>query len=128
MNNSFLEPYNYYVLYAALILLIIFLIYTAIKASHLLKTVNGMKESLKPVNNQVTMAKIKVDAMQEKKAEDKKKDKIAAVVIPFLLYAYQLYKKDDDLHGLKGYGKAMTKAAANRKEEQRIIQKIKADL
>ena len=128
MNKPFLEPYNFYVLYAALILLVIFLIYTALRAGKLLKTVNHMKESVKPVSDQVTLAKIKVEAMQETKAENRKKDKIASVVIPFLLYAYQVYKKDDSLHGIRGYNKAMAKAASDRREEKKLIRKIKADL
>lgn len=128
MNKPFLEPYNYYVLYASLILLIIFLIVTAVKAAGLMKSVSRMKETMKPVNDQITLVKIKKEAMEETKAENKKKNRIASVVIPFLLYAYQLYKKDDELHGLKGYRKAMSKAAASRKEEKRIIQKVKADL
>lgn len=128
MNNLSLKPYNLYILYAALILLVIFLIYTAVKASSLMKSLKHMQESMKPVNDQITLAKIKTEAMQETKAENKKKDKVASIVIPFLLYAYELYKKDDELHGFKGYRKAMGKAAAYRKEEKRIIQKVKADL
>lgn len=128
MNNFTIEPYNYYVLYASLILLVLFLIYTAVKAGHLLKTVSGMKASVKPVNDNITLAKIKLEAMQEKKAEDSKKNKAASVVIPFLLLAYRLYKDDDELHGWKGYKKAAGRAMRLEKEEKRILSKLKTDL
>lgn len=128
MNNFMIEPYNYYVLYASLILLIIFLVYTIVKAGHLLKTVSAMKASVKPVNDNITLAKIKLEAMQEKKAEDRKKNKAASVVIPFLLLAYRLYKDDDELHGWKGYKKAAGRAMRLEKEEKRILSKLKTDL
>lgn len=128
MNNFVLEPYNYYVLYASLILLILFLIYTVVRAAHLLKTVSSMKTSLKPVHDNVTLAKIKMEAMQEKKAEDSKKNKAASVLIPFLLLAYRLYKEDDELHGWKGYRKAAGRAMRLEKEEKRILSKLKTDL
>lgn len=74
----YLEPYNHYVLYAALILLLLFLIILGVKAGKLLKTVQTIKPSADSIQKNVTLAKIKMEAMQDKKKKIRKRINVTA--------------------------------------------------
>lgn len=115
-----LYPYNYYILWAAVIALVIMLVLTMVHAVHLLKAVQEKKPVLDNIQKNVQLAKIKTEAMKEKKEEDKKKDRWLKVALPFVLAIYEAYKQDDESHGIKGYKKAAKKVFADRKYQKRM--------
>ena len=62
-----LEPYNYWILYGALVLLLICLIIAGVKAVKLLKAVKTYQPVIDHMQTNTKLAQIKVEAMQEKK-------------------------------------------------------------
>lgn len=118
----YLEPYNHYVLYAALILLLLFLIILGVKAGKLLKTVQTIKPSADSIQKNVTLAKIKMEAMQDKKKEDSVKNKRYRILIPILLAIKHTYDNDDNLNGIKGMTKAANQVLKKRTEQKKMFE------
>jgi hypothetical protein len=118
-------PYNYWILYAAIAALIITIIVSAVQ---ILKLLKSMADFLKPrmdhLQTNVKLATIKMEAMDEKKKEDAKKNKLILAALPILLAVYQAYKKDDEAVGAKGVVKAAKTVITNRQEEQKFIKKV----
>lgn len=121
-----LEPYNYYILYIAIILLIICLVITCMKALSLIKEINTKKPAFENINHDVQLAKIKTEAMKEKKEESHKNDKYLKVLLPILLAIYTTYRDDDELHGIKGYRKAAGNVMEKKMRKQYIQDFIKS--
>ncbi len=123
-NNTFsLEPFNYWILWIACIILAIVIIYTGAKAAGLLKNVNVLKEKTETIQKQVKLASIKAEVLKENKAEKEKKNKPMKIIMPVLLAAWQIYKADDDLKGLKGMRKAAASVIRNDRDERKIIKR-----
>lgn len=118
----YLEPYNYDILYGALVLLLLFLIVLACKAMKLLKTVKTVKPTADSIQKNVTLAKIKVEAMQEKKKENAEKDKKYRILIPILLAIKHTYDNDENLNGVKGMAKATNQVLQKRTEQKKIFE------
>lgn len=123
-NNTFsLEPFNYWILWIACFILAIVIIYTGAKAAGLLKNVNVLKEKTETIQKQVKLASIKAEVLKENKAEKEKKNKPMKIIMPVLLAAWQIYKADDDLKGLKGMRKAAASVIRNDRDERKIIKR-----
>lgn len=120
-----LNPYNYYILYLAILLLVICICITCMKAFSLLKEVKKKKTDFDTIQNHVQLAKIKVEAMQEKKAETHKNDKYLKVLLPILLAVYTTYKNDEELEGMKGYRKAAGRVMDKKMRKQYMQDFIK---
>lgn len=123
-NNTFsLEPYNHWILWIALVVLAICIIYTGAKAAGLLKNVKTMKQKTENIQKQVKLASIKAEVLKEDKAEKEKKNKPMKIIMPVLLAAWQIYKTDDNLKGLKGMRKATASVLRNERDERKIIRR-----
>ena len=109
-----LYPWNYYILYASILLLVIFIVLTAMKALGLLKEVQNLQKGTEPMQRSLTLMQIKMEAMNEKKAEQKQKNKILMAAIPVLLAVQKAYSSDDSLEGVKGYAGALKKVAGDK--------------
>ncbi len=124
-----LYPYNYWILYAAIAVLVIYTIVCLLKIAGMAK---DMLAFLKPrtdkLQRELTLMQIKTEAMAEKKAEDAKKNKWLKLAMPILLAIYSTYRKDEEAHGPKGYVKAAKKYFNDRNEEQKFIKKVRAAL
>lgn len=120
-----LYPYNFYILYGALVLLLVFLIILAVKGVHLLKAISKETPTLQNMQKNVQLTQIKIEAMQEKKAEDDKKNRWLKPLIPFLLAAYHIYRQDNELHGLKGMGGAARQVLLERAQKNGLINQLK---
>lgn len=117
-----LAPYNTYILYAALVLLLIFLIVTGVKAGKLLKAVKAVQPQAESIKTNVQLAKIKVDVMQEKKKEDAAKNKKYSILIPILLAIKHTYDADENLNGPKGMAKAANQVIRKRSEQKKLFE------
>lgn len=120
MNLNFM-PYNYWILYAAIVLFLLFCVITAAKALHLLHAVKAEKPQADSIQRNITLAKIKVDAMQEKKTEDTEKNKRLSLLIPILLAIKHTYDNDDQLNGAKGMATAATRVVRSRNEQKKMF-------
>ena len=119
-----LYPWNYYILYASILLLVIFIVLTAMKALGLLKEVQNLQKGTEPMQRSLTLMQIKMEAMNEKKAEQKQKNKILMAAIPVLLAVQKAYSSDDSLEGVKGYAGALKKVAG----DKTVLDKVKKSL
>lgn len=120
-----LSPYNHWILYAAMLMLLIFLIMTGVKAASLLNAVKNYKPQFDSIQKNVTLAKIKTDAMQEKKKEDDAKNKKWKVLLPILLAIKHTYDEDASLNGAKGMAKAATKVVHDQNEQRKLFAQFK---
>ena len=119
-----LYPWNYYILYASILLLVIFIVLTAMKALGLLKEVQNLQKGTEPMQRSLSLMQIKMEAMNEKKAEQKQKNKILMAAIPVLLAVQKAYSSDDSLEGVKGYAGALKKVAG----DKTVLDKVKKSL
>lgn len=124
-----LYPYNYWILYAAIAVLVIYTIVCLLKIAGMAK---DMLAFLKPrtdkLQRELTLMKIKTEAMAEKKAEDAKKNKWLKLAMPILLAIYSTYRKDEEAHGPSGYVKAAKTYFTRQSEEKKFIKKVRAAL
>lgn len=114
-----LNPYNWYFFYGSLILLVIFLILTAIKALSLLKSASPLMEKAKTLQEKQT-------ALTEKSAQAKEilgslKKTLTSLSYGYLILkaAKRIYDNDDSMHGLKGRSKSTIQAI----QEERLAEK-----
>lgn len=128
MPSLNLYPYNYYVLYAALVLLLLFLILTAVKLLSTVKSLNEMKPGIEHLQKNLQMMQIKTDVIKEKQAADAKRNALILKALPILLAVQAVYKSSDSYSGLKGYVNAAQKVFNDRNAEQKLITKIKKAL
>lgn len=119
-----LEPYNYWILYAALALFLICVIIAGIKAGGLLKAIRSQKTAADSIQKNVELAKIKVEAMKEKKSEDAEKNKKYRLLIPILLAIKHTYDNDENLNGVKGMAKATNQVLQKRTEQKKLFESI----
>ncbi|MCR4951233.1 MAG: hypothetical protein K6A40_07915 [Solobacterium sp.] len=119
-----LYPWNYYILYASILLLVIFIVLTGLKALALLKEVQNVQNATEPMQRSLALMQIKMDAMNEKKAEQRQKNKILMAAIPVLLAMQKVYSSDDTLEGVKGYAGALKRVAG----DKAVIDKVKKSL
>lgn len=121
-----LTPYNYYILYASIGILVLSLILTALKALSSLKAMKAATDPyVKSMNTKIKLMNIKTEVLAEKKAENDKKNKYIKLAIPILLAIQKVYKNNDDMEGPKGYMQAAQKYMKDRQAENDLIAKIK---
>lgn len=120
-------PYNYYILYAAIAALILTIIISLVQIAKMAKTMmNELQPKTEKLQRNLTLMQIKMDVMNEKKAENAKKNKYIMLALPILLAVYQQYKKDDEASGAQGVIKAARTVMTNRSEESKLIKKVAA--
>ncbi len=122
-----LEPYNYWILYGALVLLLICLIIAGVKAVKLLKAVKTYQPVIDHMQTNTKLAQIKVEAMQEKKKEDAAKNKTLKLLLPILLAIKHTYDNDASLNGAKGYAKAASQVVKKRTDERKLFAQFKKE-
>ena len=119
-----LEPYNYWILYASLVLLLLFLIITAFKVLKFTKELKTIKPTADHINLNSKLSKIKVDALQEKKKEDAKKNKVYQILLPILLAIKHTYDTDNNLNGTSGMIKAAQRVIKNRNDQKKLFKQF----
>ncbi len=121
--NINLYPFNLYILYAAIVLLIIFLILTVVKAMPLLKAVGDLKQPLEQISLRASDAGDKagkVTAMVNGIVSTVKK---LVPVIVLLSLANEFYQ-DSDEDGIREFGRSTVKAIQKQQDEKKLAKSI----
>lgn len=117
-------PYNYYSLYGALILLGLVLVITLFKALKMSKNLKVMSAQTANIQNNLSIMQNKSNIAKEIKEEKKKKNAWIKTVLPIAWAIRTIYKKNDDLVGLKGYKTAATTYLKTSQAEKKIIKRV----
>ena len=123
-----LYPFNYYVLYFSIGLLLVFMVLTVKKLLTIPKTLAESKPLLDVISNQAKLASLKTEAMNEKKKETEKYTKILAAAAPVLLAVVSIYKKNDDYKGVNGMVQAVKAYIRNDSAEKKLIRRIRKSI
>ena len=122
-----ITPYNYYILYAAIAMLVVTLILSLLQMARCAKDMLAfLQPKTDKLQRDLKIMQIKMDVMNEKKAADAKKNKYILLALPILLAVYQAYQKDDEAVGAKGVVKAAKAVYENRASEAKLIKKVAA--
>lgn len=120
-------PYNYWILYAAIAALILTIIISLVQIARKAKEMmNFLQPRTAKLERNMKLMQIKMEAMNEKKAENAKKNKYIALALPVLLAVYQQYSKDDEAKGIDGVIKSARTVMNNRNAESKLIKKVAA--
>lgn len=118
-----LYPYNMYILYASIVLLIIFI---GIALSHALKALKAVKE----LENGIDVVKASTDTMNRKvKIVKKRIDGVKRVItpiiisLPVLLAIKKIYDASGE-HGFKGYRKAASSYYSTKIANETIAKEV----
>ena len=99
--NINLAPYNWYIFYGALALLIIFLVVLVVHALPLMKEMKSHSDDFSSIRTNIELTKIKTEAIKETKQASKKNDKAMSALL--LLLAIHKAYRDKDHHGPRSY-------------------------
>lgn len=119
--NINLYPYNYYVLYAMILVTIIFFIMVLSKVPSLLKSLNKLNQSVEVMNEHSNSMNEKLQKIQ---AQQKGKIKLSPQQLLELLFLYGAFRKDykkNPENGVKQMGKSATNVLYT-KGRQKLIQ------
>ncbi len=121
--NINLYPYNLWILYAAIIALIVYLILLIKHALPLLHALSGMKPNIDNIQNNVGSAAQKADAVGKKASKDFKR---ISDLLPVILLALAVKKDYDEAEGsgLKQIEQSAVNVYRKRSDEQKMIKKI----
>ena len=108
MNIS-LYPYNYYILLASCVLVIISLVILLLHFNTLAHTLEKQEKTIQNINSSLKDVQFKTNALNAKKKESHKNDKTLKLLLPILLAIYSTYRNDSELKGIKGYRKAASR-------------------
>lgn len=120
-----ITPYNYWILYAAIAVLVLTLIVSLLQMARYAKDMLAfLQPKTDKLQRDLKIMQIKMDVMNEKKAADAKKNKYIMIALPILLAVYQAYQKDDEAVGPKGVVKAAKSVYESRSSEAKLVKKI----
>jgi len=120
-----LYPYNYYIFYASIVLVIIFIILFLVSLVKMAKSLQPYEPTLNNIEHNTKLMEIKMEAINEKKAEDAKKNKYLKIALPIVLAIKQIYDHNDEYHGLNGYKQAANDYVTNKRNEKDLLKKLK---
>lgn len=121
--NINLFPFNCYIFYAAIVLLIIFLVMTVVKAMPLLKALGDLKQPLEQMSTRVADVSEKagkVTAMVNSIVSTVKK----VVPIMVLLSLANEFYQDSEENGIKEFGRSTVKAIQKQQDEKKLAKNI----
>jgi membrane protein insertase Oxa1/YidC/SpoIIIJ len=120
-----LYPYNYWILYASIALLVIFIIMLLMKLAELPKAIKTYDPTFKSIERNLKLMQIKTEAMEEKRKEDEKKNKIFKLLLPILTAIYTIYRTHDDYNGVKGFGEAAKTYLRQQSDDKKLAERLK---
>lgn len=121
--NLNLYPYNLYVLYASIVLLILFLVLTVTKLMPLAQAANALKPSAERMTANLNDMSKKATAFGEKVSKAVKLIKTALPWLLLLKAANDLYN-DSDENGIKEFGRSTVKAYKKREDEKKLAKNV----
>ena len=123
-----LYPWNYILLYASCVCLIIALVILFRSLLALKKTADTMQPALTSMQSNLELINIKTSAVQEKKAEDAKKNRVWMIAMPILLAVYDKYRKDPEASGPSGVIRSAKNLAADEVAFRKLVTTIRNKL
>lgn len=121
--NINLYPFNLYILYAAIVLLIVFLILTVVKAMPLLRAVGNLKQPLDQMSLRVADVSDKAGKVTSMINGIISTVKKVVPVLVLLSLANEIYQ-DSDEDGIKEFGKSTVKAIQKQQDEKKLAKSI----
>ena len=121
--NINLSPYNWYIFYGALALLIVFVILTAVHAIPLVKDLKAHQPEIDNIKKNVQLTQIKTGALKEKQAESKKNDKTLNSLL--LLWAIHKSYKAKDERGPRAYVNTAAEVLQKRKARADLFSSLR---
>lgn len=121
--NLNLYPFNIYILYAAIVLLIVFLILTVVKAMPLLRAVGNLKQPLDQMSLRVADVSDKAGKVTSMINGIVSTVKKVVPVLVLLSLANEIYQ-DSDEDGIKEFGKSTVKAIQKQQDEKKLAKSI----
>ena len=121
--NLNLYPYNLYVLYASIALLILFLVLTVTKLMPLAQAANALKPSTERMTANLNDMSKKATALGEKVSKAVKLIKTALPWLLLLKAANDLYN-DSDEDGIREFGRSTVKAYKKREDEKKLAKNV----
>ena len=127
MNLNF-KPYSIILLYISIAFLLFMIVCTLLSLLKLKKAFDEKQPVLDDLKKQAELISIKTSAVAEKKAEDRKKNRVMNVMLPVLLAVYDRYRRNAEAHGVSGVFDSAKFIATNEKERNKLIGKVKKAL
>ena len=121
--NINLAPYNWYIFYGALALLVIFVIVSVVHALPLVKEIKRHSDDFSSIRKNVELTKIKTGVLKEKKQASKKNDKAWSALL-LLLAVHKAYKEKDQ-HGPRSYMDTAAEVLQKRKAKADLFNSLR---
>jgi len=118
-----LSPYNWYIFFGALALLIVFGIITAVRAMPLVKDLKAHQPEIDNIKKNVQLTQIKTGALKEKQAESKKNDKALSSLL-LLWTIHKAYKAKDE-RGPRAYVDTAAEVMQKRKARADLFSSLR---
>ncbi len=119
-----LYPYNNYILLASAILLLVFIIITLVHLSKMNKSIKSLNSNKDVMNTSLKRMQIKSTVIKEDREEKRKKNAWLKTALPIAFAIHTIYKKNDDMVGLKGYEKATRVYLKNAQNNRKLVQSV----
>lgn len=117
-------PINFYILYAAIAILVIALLITLIKVMKMGKSLKAMNLETTAIKDNLANMQFKTKIINETREEKKKKTAWLKTALPIALAIQAIYRNNDDMVGVKGYTSAAKVYFKNTQAEQKIIRRV----
>ena len=124
--NINLAPYNWYIFYGALALLIIFLVVLVVHALPLMKEMKSHSDDFSSIRTNIELTKIKTEAIKETKQASKKNDKAMSALL--LLLAIHKAYRDKDHHDPHSYLDTAAEVLQKRKAKADLFNSLRSGI
>ncbi len=122
MNIS-LYPFNMYILYASIVLLVVCLLMLVMHLKPLLGALGEWKAPLDNVNRNVADMTAKTDRISKKVSKGVNTIKKAMPVILLLAAANEYYKASDE-NGIKEFGRSAVRVYKDKEEQKKLAKAV----
>ena len=123
-----LSPYNHYIFIVAIFVVVAFLVRLVMSLMGMVRAIAEKKPVLDDIQRYATLAQVKTQAYAEKKAEDDAKNKYVKLALPIVIAIYEIYKKNPEMVGPKGFIDASKQYVTNIQNDKKLAQRIKSML
>ena len=124
--NINLAPYNWYIFYGALALLVVFLVVLVAHALPLAKEMKKYSDDISSIRKNVELTKIKTEAIRETKQASKKNDKAMNALL--LLLAIHKAYRDKDHHSPRSYLDTAAEVLQKRKAKADLFNSLRSGI
>ena len=124
--NINLAPYNWYIFYGALALLVVFLVVLVLHALPLMKEMKSHSDDFSSIRTNIELTKIKTEAIKETKQASKKNDKAMSALL--LLLAIHKAYRDKDHHGPHSYLDTAAEVLQKRKAKADLFNSLRSGI